>query len=263
MNLYKADLHIHTCLSPCADIDISPLRIIRAAKERNLDIVGICDHNSGENVAAAKRAAEREGVVVIGGMEITSAEEVHLLALFTDDAALLAMQTLVYAHLPDDQNNARRFGDQVVANEDDEVVDFNTRLLIGATTLSIETLVKEIHTLNGLAIAAHIDREGFGIIGQLGFIPPGLALDAVEVSYRGTIMEFCDQGFPIITSSDAHRLEDIGRSSTQFLLEAATLPEIRKALNGEDRRNCSGAKVSQGTSTGIECKEDVKERRHS
>ena len=101
MKTYRADLHIHTCLSPCAEIDISPLRLIRAAKLQGLDIVGLCDHNSGENVVAAQRAAAREGLHVIGGMEITSAEEVHILGLFDDIDRLFAMQQVVYDHLPD------------------------------------------------------------------------------------------------------------------------------------------------------------------
>ncbi len=214
---------------------MSPRSIINAAKQQGLDIVGICDHNSCENVPGAKKSAARAGLHVIGGMEITSAEEVHLLAFFDQDAALFAMQDIVYAHLPG-LNDERRFGDQVVANEDDEVLGFNEKLLIGATELSLKEIVTNIHVLNGLAIASHIDREGFGIIGQLGFIPQGLPLDAVEVSPRGHITDYADLSFPIIRSSDAHQLDAIGMSVTQFLMEDVTLEELTKALNGRDGR---------------------------
>jgi len=236
MKTYRADLHIHTCLSPCAELEMSPRSVISAAKQQGLDLVGICDHNSCENVPGAKKSAERAGLHVIGGMEITSAEEVHLLAFFDHDGALRAMQDIVYAHLPG-RNDENRFGDQVIANEDDEVLGFNEKLLIGATELSLKEIVTNIHELNGLAIAAHIDREGFGILGQLGFIPPGLPLDAVEVSYRGNIADYADLSFPIIRSSDAHQLDAIGRSVTQFLIKDVTLDEVKKALNGEDGRS--------------------------
>jgi PHP family Zn ribbon phosphoesterase len=236
MKTYRADLHIHTCLSPCAELEMSPRNVISAAKQHGLDIVGICDHNSCENVPGAKKSAAREGLHVIGGMEITSAEEVHLLALFDHDAALLAMQDIVYAHLPG-LNDERRFGDQVVANEDDEVLGFNEKLLIGATELSLEEIVANIHALNGLAVAAHIDREGFGILGQLGFIPPGLPLDAVEVSRHGNITDYTALSFPIIRSSDAHQLDKIGMSVTQFLMKDVTLVELKKALTGKDGRH--------------------------
>lgn len=172
---------------------------------------------------------------MIGGMEITSAEEVHILALFENTDRLFAMQQIIYDHLPG-LNDDTRYGDQIIANEDDEVLGFNERLLIGATEIPISEIVNTIHDLDGLAIAAHIDREGFGILGQLGFIPPGLALDAVEVSCRGNVADFLDLDFPIMTSSDAHKLDDVGRCSTRFLIETVTLMEFQKAFRGEDGR---------------------------
>lgn len=235
MKTYSADLHIHTCLSPCAELEMSPQRIVKTAKQKGLDIIGICDHNSSENVPGAKKSAEKEALHVIGGMEITSAEEVHILAVFDDDAALLTMQTLVYENLSG-LNDEKRFGDQVIANEHDEVLGFNEKLLIGTTDLPLAAIVRRVHELNGLAIASHIDREGFGIIGQLGFIPPGLLLDAVEISHRGNIADFTDLSFPIITSSDAHKLDDIGRKVTRFVMKDVTFEELKKALNGEDDR---------------------------
>ncbi len=235
MKMYKTDLHIHTCLSPCAELEMSPKNIAKAAKKIGLHIVGICDHNSCENVSGVKRSAEREGLNVIGGMEITSSEEVHILALFDNEEKLLSMQTIVYDNLHG-LNDEKRFGEQVVANEDDEVIDFNKRLLIGATELSVDNIVNIIHELNGLAVASHIDRESFSIIGQLGFIPQGLHLDAVEVSARDKVEDFKDISFPIITSSDAHKLDDIGRGITHFFMEEVNLEEMKKSLLGQDGR---------------------------
>lgn len=237
MKMYKADLHIHTCLSPCAELDMSPRYIIKEAKEKGIDIVGICDHNSCENVPAVERHAENQGgdVNIIGGMEITSNEEVHILALFDDDESLFAMQKIVYDNLQG-INNEKRFGEQVVVNENDEIMGFNQKLLIGATELSIEDIVNLIHKLDGLVIASHIDREAYGIIHQLGFIPPGMPLDAVEVSTADKIKDFKDISFPIVTASDAHDIKHIGRSPTWFFMAQPNIEEIKKSLLGKDGR---------------------------
>ncbi|MBI5188431.1 MAG: PHP domain-containing protein, partial [Nitrospirae bacterium] len=171
---FRADLHIHTCLSPCADLLITPYRIVEKAASLGLNIIAICDHNSAENVEVAKRVAKEKGINAISGIEITSSEEVHILGLFGDIEDALKMQDIVYENLQLGENDEEVFGMQVIVNEKDEVLDFNKRLLIGATRLSVNKIVETIHSLGGLAIAAHIDREGFGIIGQLGFIPPEL-----------------------------------------------------------------------------------------
>jgi PHP family Zn ribbon phosphoesterase len=212
-----------------------PRNIVKAAKQKGLDILGICDHNSCENVPWVIRSAEKEALHVIGGMEITSSEEVHILALFDNHKQLFAMQKIVYDNLFG-PNNEKRFGEQVVVNDHDEVLDFNQRLLIGATELPLDDIVSTVHRLNGLAIASHIDREGFSLIAQLGFIPPGLPLDAVEVSNKAKIADFTGLAFPLITSSDAHKLDDIGRNLTQFFMEDVTLEEIKKSLLGKDGR---------------------------
>lgn len=233
--MYKTDLHIHTCLSPCADLDMAPQYILREAKKKGIHIAGITDHNSCENVPAVKKSFQKEGLNVIGGMEIASNEEVHILALFDNEENLFAMQKIIYDNLHG-INNEKRFGEQVVVNENDEVMLFNKKLLIGATELPVDTIVKAIHELKGLAIAAHVDREGYSIIDQLGFIPKGMQLDAIEVSSADKRVDFEDISLPIITSSDAHELKDIGSSFTWFFMEDVTLEEIKKSLLGKDGR---------------------------
>lgn len=232
MKTFRADLHVHTCLSPCADIRMSPRNIAAAAKRKELDVLGICDHNSAENAAAVAEAAGRLGIRVLPGLEVTSREEVHILALFDKVDEALSLQERVYAVLPG-ENNEDVFGLQVVAGADDEVLGFNGRFLAGAAGLSLEDVVDAVHALRGLAVASHVDREGFGIIGQLGFIPENLPLDALEISRRLTIEEgrsAFGEGRPLITGSDAHTLEEIGLASTSFRLEAGTVEEIGMAL---------------------------------
>lgn len=236
---YKADLHIHTCLSPCADLKMSPRAIAERAKTEEIDILGICDHNSAENVPALIKAARKFKIFVLPGLEITSQEEVHILALFDKPESAYKMQEIIYQNLPG-ENDEEAFGMQVVVNENGEVLRFNNKLLIGASTLSIEEVVQAIHSLDGLAIAAHIDREGFSLIGQLGFIPPHLELNALEISphisYRDAMDKFHPH-LPLTCSSDAHFLEEIGRCSTSFYIEKATTQEIKMAfLNRKGRK---------------------------
>lgn len=240
MKRYVADLHIHTCLSPCGDLQMSPGKIVETAVSRGIDIIAICDHNTCENVMAVTRAAVGKKLCVLPGMEVTSREEVHIVALFENFEAALALQSVIYKHLQG-ENDEAAFGMQVVVNEFSEVLGFNKKLLFGATELSIEAVVEYIHRYGGLAIAAHIDREGFGIIGQLGFIPKDVSLDALEVSPRMGL-EKAKQEFEIysdytfITSSDAHSLGEIGLGTTRFFLQNPHLSEIKKALRREGDR---------------------------
>ena len=238
MNSFRADLHVHTCLSACADVEMSPRRIAEEAKRKCLDILGVCDHNSAENAGAVAEAAGRLGIRVFPGLEITSREEVHVLALFETLESALSMQDEVYAHLTG-ENDEAAFGSQVVASAEDEVLGFNPKLLLSAVTLSLESVVDGVHTRQGLAIAAHIDRKSFGLLGQLGLIPVRLVLDALEISPRMTLekaRERIGSVLPLIRASDAHALREIGLATTSFALEAATVEEIRKAFLGLEGR---------------------------
>lgn len=217
-----------------------PAALVEAAACAGLDAVAVCDHNSAENVGAVERAAAAKGLSVIPGMEITSAEEVHILGLLPDLESALALQSKIYRHLPG-RNDEKVFGMQVIANEFEEVLGFNEHLLSGATTLSVEGVVDAIHRVDGLAVASHVDREGFGIIGQLGMIPPGLELDALEVSRRTSLpparAAYAPRGeFPILCASDAHEPKDVGKAATFALLARPTVPELRRAFAGRDGR---------------------------
>jgi len=213
-----------------------PTAIVTQARAAGLDMIAVCDHNSTQNVAAVAKAGAREEFAVIPGIEITSREEVHVVGLFDRDDDLAGIQATVDQNLSG-QNDAAIFGMQTIVDEWDRIIGQNDRLLIGATDLSLEQVVDAIHGYGGLAVAAHIDRQRFGVVGQLGFIPEGLELDAVEVSPRGSVHQ--GQGFPVVTSSDAHCLQDIGKSATSFSASAATVKEIGKALSGKDGRRIS------------------------
>jgi len=238
--VFVIDPHLHTCLSPCAVLDMHPAGLIDAALRAGLDAVAVCDHNSAENVAAVQRAGRTAGMAVIAGMEITSEEEAHILALLPSVEAALELQSKIYRSLPG-RNDERSFGPQVIANEHAEVLGFDEHLLSGATTLSVDRVVAAIHDVQGLAVASHVDRERFGIIGQLGMIPQGLALDALEISSRTNFPDgraaFAPKGeFPIVCSSDAHEPKEVGKAVTFLLLAEPTLDELRRAFAGKDGR---------------------------
>ena len=219
---------------------MSPRAIVEKSLEEGLDIIALCDHNSAENVGAAIRVGTKRGITVIPGMEINTREEVHILALFEDEAQALDMQRTVYSHLQG-TNRPELFGDQVVANELDEVEGFNDRLLIGATGLTLQEVIGKIHDLGGLSIASHIDRPSYSLLSQLGFVPPDIKLNGVEISRAMKKEEIDSQipglgELPMIRSSDAHFLKDIGKAFTSFFIEAPNLKELGLALEGKDDR---------------------------
>ena len=237
----RADLHVHTCLSPCADLTMSPKRIVETCLGKHIDVVAICDHNSAENVRAAMDAARETDLTVIPGMEISSAEEVHIIALMPTHEAVMSLQDLIYGNLTAGENDENIFGEQLIVNELDEIEGHNKRLLIGATLLPVSRIVDEIHNRGGLAVASHIDREVYSIIGQLGFIPDNLQLDALEISSSTSPSQakarFPDISiYPLIASSDAHYLDDIGKATSRFNVEKPDLEELAKALKGIDGR---------------------------
>jgi len=220
---------------------MSPKRIVKKAKADKLDLIAICDHNSAENVAAVFKAAKKDQLKIIAGMEISSSEEVHILGLFECLEDVLSLQGTVYAQLAEGENNPAVFGDQIIANEHDEVEGYNNRLLIGATLLTAAEIVEKIHKSKGLAIASHIDRPSYSLLSQLGFIPDDIDLDAVEISPQSTLDEATEKfpeirKIPAVTSSDAHDLGEIGRAVTLFYLAEPSVPEIKKALRNQDGR---------------------------
>ena len=243
---YKADLHIHTCLSPCAELHMTPSAIVKHALEKGLDIIAVTDHNSAENIMAAKKAAQSTGLTVLAGMEVASSEEAHILAIFDDMEGVMKLQSTVYENLLAGENNAEQFGDQIVVNEKDEVLSFNRRLLIAATALPSHDIVNAIHSFGGLAIASHVDRDAFSIISQLGFIPADLKFDALEISPR-TDRKTAEQlfrdysSYVTLSASDAHSLDYIGKRTTSFFMNGPSIAEMTSAF-----KNIDGRKVEWG-----------------
>jgi PHP family Zn ribbon phosphoesterase len=189
---------------------------------------------------AVRRAGQREGLPVVGGVEITTAEEVHVLALFDQQSDLDKMQQLLDQNLGG-ENNPELFGEQHVCDENGFIVAREMKLLIGATELGVEDVVTNIHDFGGLAIASHVDRERFSLISQLGFVPERLRIDALEISPLHSVSQAVHQfpqvrDYPLVSFSDAHRPEEIGERFTTFTGVSPCVRELSKALAGKDGR---------------------------
>jgi PHP family Zn ribbon phosphoesterase len=241
LKTFNCDFHIHTCLSPCADLDMHPQALVGKILEAKLDVVAICDHNSSENVPFVMNAARGKNLNVLAGMEVTTSEEVHILAIFDSLHNLARLQEIVYQHLTG-ENDEDLFGVQAIVNEIGEVEGLNNKLLIGATDLSLDKLISLIHEFGGLAIAAHIDRESFSVLSQLGFIDENIQFDALEVTPL-TGIEKAKVKYPelsnysFITSSDAHFLKDIGKTRTKIMLQEISVAELKMAFAGQNGRS--------------------------
>ena len=221
---------------------MNPREIVDRARESGLDIIAITDHNSAENAEATRRAAQGTGITVWGGMEVTSSEEVHILAHFDGQEALMRMQDIVYEYLPPRENDEKFYGQQVIVNEFKEVMGFNRRLLIAATGLNAQRILDVIASLGGISMASHIDRQAFSVLSQLGFIPEDLRFNALELSPNVSRSEaesrFASlRRFAWVSFSDAHHLMDIGRRATTLLIKEPTLDEMRQALMDSGGRN--------------------------
>ena len=240
LKVFNCDLHVHTCLSPCAELDMHPMALVQKALEANLDMIAICDHNSSANVPYVINAARTSQLKILPGMEITTSEEVHLLAIFDSLSNLISLQNIIDQHLPG-ENDEERFGVQAIVNENGEVEGINNQLLIGATDLSLDTLIGYIHQFDGLAIAAHIDRESFSVLSQLGFIDDNAGFDALEITHltgfdqaRIKYQELFKYSF--IVSSDSHYIKDLGQNFSRFYLEEPSFAELKMALKKQNGR---------------------------
>ncbi len=238
---FWADLHIHTVLSPCAEVEMIPPLIVKRALELGLDLIAITDHNASANAGAVVEAAAGTGLTVWPGMELQTREEVHLLCLFDNLDSSERWQDEVARALPPRQNREEYFGPQFVVNADGGWVRNETQLLATSAEMGLEEAVDRVHQLGGLAIPAHVDRPSFSLLINLGFIPSGVALDALEVSSRflppdgGGKWPFL-RGWSLLVNGDAHRLNEV-RRQTCFRANGPSLQEVELALKGRSGRS--------------------------
>ena len=240
MKTYLAELHVHTVLSPCAGVEMIPPLIVRKALEHGINLIAITDHNASENVPAVIKAAKGQNLSVLPGMELQTEEDVHVLCIFDSMDQLNQLQDLVDQKLPDIENKIEFFGEQFIVDHTGDFIRRKHRLLINSTELSFEEAFQAVTSLGGLFIPAHINRQAFGLMDHLGFVPPGLDLDALEISRHLRIEEAVKkypqiEKYPLIQSGDVHYLDDF-LGVTEFILKEPTISELKMALKGINER---------------------------
>jgi len=242
MRVYKADLHLHSVLSPCGSLEMSPGMIVSRAKEMGLDIIAVTDHNTTLHCQLTYELAKEAGIVVFFGAEVTTKEEAHCLTYFPSLDALSLFQDILEKHYPVGLiNDPAVFGFQVVVDRDENILQEVDAPLISSLTININELEAIVHRLGGLFIPAHINKTKFSVISQLGFLPPDLKVDGLEISRHTTKANFLKKNaylknYTFIQNSDAHLPELVGEIYTPLQLEEPTFDEFRLALRGEDGR---------------------------
>lgn len=223
------DFHIHSCLSPCADMEMTPHSIAGMSYINGLNAIAVADHNCARNIRAVAKAAEQYGICTVPAIEAESAENIHLLCLFPDIEAAEEMGALLESHLPPIKNRPDIFGEQWIMNELDEKAGQIDALLINATDLTIEQIKEETQNRGGICVAAHIDREKNGIVAILGCVPDNMNFSTLELSDTAGDRKK-DAKYKYITNSDAHTLTDISEKVNFLEVEEINIQEILKKL---------------------------------
>jgi len=241
MQFYKTDLHLHTVLSPCGGLEMSPSSVIEKVKESGLDIIAITDHNSLKNCDAYIAKGEEAGIVVFPGVEIQTAEEIHLIGIFPDLEHALLFDAKVFNSLLPVQNNPDFFGDQVIIDKDENILGMEERALINSSLWSLNEAVDAVIEYGGFCFPAHVDATAYSLLGQLGFIPPDLNFKTLGISAKCKVVRL-KTNFPLvekyqlIRNSDSHYLEQIGVGYSEFYIEEPSFGELFKAINLKNNR---------------------------
>lgn len=233
MKPYCYDLHLHSCLSPCGDNDMTPNNIAGMAVLAGLDLVALTDHNSCKNCPAFFEACQKQGIIPVAGMELTTAEDIHLVCLFETLEAAMAFDQAVSARRVLIPNRTDIFGDQLILDGEDRLVGIEEHLLFNATELSLEEATVLAFQFGGVAYPAHVDREANGIIAVLGTIPNEPAFTAAEFHDGGSIAAYRAK-YPVpaqtLVCSDAHYLADIPDAAHSLELAGEEDAQVRKSL---------------------------------
>lgn len=230
------DLHLHSCLSPCGDDDMTPANLVGMAAVKGLDVIALTDHNSCRNCPAAMKHGEEYGVTVIPGMELTTSEEVHVVCLFSELKDALDFDNYVYERILPIKNKKNIFGEQQIMNELDQVIEVEERLLISATSISFDEVFDLVKSYHGIAYPAHIDKSTTSLLSNLGFVPPDSSFTCAEITTYEHLHQI-QKEHPyflhcnIISSSDAHYLQDIHEPHYQLYAKSRNIPDILESLS--------------------------------
>ena len=243
MSKYYYDLHIHSCLSPCSDDDMTPNNIAGMAALKGLNILALTDHNTCKNCPAFFEACKSYGIIPIAGMELSTAEDIHLVCLFKDLDSAMEFDKVVSEHLMPIKNNPEIFGNQLILDGDDNVIGTVDTLLISSTDFSIDDAIEIAKRYGAHVHPAHIDRESNGIIAILGDIPNEYGFTNFEFNDKDNVSDYIVKFSTVnpnnvLICSDAHHLWDINEA--EFSLDIFDEPyssafvreNLFKYLNG-------------------------------
>ncbi len=236
---FTYDLHVHSCLSPCADDDMTPANIAGMAAIQGLDIVALTDHNSAKNCPPFFHHAKKFGIIPIAGMELTTSEDIHVICLFPTLEAALAFDAVVSESLLKIKNKPQVFGNQYLMNEADEVTGEEEYLLINATSIDIATAWQTCTSMGGACYPAHIDRDSNGMLAVLGDFPEDVPFRAFELNDKQSMAALAER-LPhlkekkYVVSSDAHNLWSVSEAENVLTLEGDDkVLSLIKYLRGE------------------------------
>lgn len=236
MNL-TFDFHLHSCLSPCASDENTPANLAGMCALAGLQAVALTDHNTVGNCAPFLEAAQRHGLIALPGMELTTAEEVHIVCLFPDLPAARDFGALVYDRLPPLRNDRRIFGPQLLMDSEDAIWGEEERFLAGATSIGVYEVAALADAHGGFAYPAHIDRPSFSLLSNLGLWDTGLGFPLAEITRScppALLLRPDLLGLPTLTASDAHDLSQIADPDQTLAVDAPTPSAILEALRGPE-----------------------------
>jgi len=235
MKRVRCDLHLHSCLSPCGDADMTPNNIVNMAVLNGMELIALTDHNSALNCPAVMKLGEEAGLCVVPGMELCTAEEAHVVCLFATLEGALSFSAYVRERTPDIRNRADIYGEQRILNERDELVGTEERLLMTASSIGVDEVVSLTAEYGGCAFPAHIDRPSYSVTASLGDIPPEAGFTCAEISFSGDPTRMRQQ-YPALRSlfllrnSDAHYLTDLPEEANVLLLTETTPESLVNAI---------------------------------
>lgn len=239
MKKYFYDLHIHSCLSPCGDDEATPASIAGIGKLNGLSIMALTDHNTIKNCPAFFKAAKAYGIIAVAGMELTTAEDIHMVCLFkTLDDAIAFDKALDSYRIPI-PNRPDIFGRQLIMDEDDNIVGEVKNTLSFATNVSLDEAPRLVESYGGICYPAHIDRPSNSVIAVLGAFPPESKFTCAELHLKEKVTDYAVMASlpenQLVFSSDAHQLLDIKEAQDYFMLpddDENAVENLFKALKG-------------------------------
>lgn len=239
------DLHLHSCLSPCGDNDMTPYNLVNMAALQGMQIIALTDHNSCLNCPAAIEAGARAGVLVIPGMELCTAEEAHIICLFPKLEQALSFSEYIKKHVPPVKNRPDIFGEQRVMDAEDGILGLEETLLTTASEIRVDRVAALVRSYGGVCFPAHLDRPSYSVISSLGAFEAEWGFHAAELTRAADVADYIARypalkGLPLLCDSDAHDLENIPEAAAWLELEECTIPALFAALDGTRPCSCAG-----------------------